>query len=282
MKIRTRTTSIAFLAAAVVAAGVAAQPAPDVRPVASVGNRAILAADLQERIVAERKLALAENRLDAYGSGATTAALQQLVDIKLFAEEGRREGLAQRADVRHAIENAVDEVLARAVIAERTRLVPLEQAALQAYYDAHPKTFETPGRIHARHIVVKTQDEAASLLGRLRRNADFAELARASNIDTTRDAGGDLGWISRGVMVEPFERALVTLKIGEISPVIQTSYGFHIVKVEDIEAGTRKPLAAVAAQVRHQILQSAVDAWKAELRKKHVVKINDAVLNSLR
>jgi peptidyl-prolyl cis-trans isomerase C len=282
MMIDKRTISFVSLGAAMLVAGLSAQPARDARPVASVGNRSILAADLQERIVAERKQALAENRLDAYASKATDAALQQLVDVKLFAEEARREGLPQRADVQHAIANAVDEVLAGMLLQDRARLVAVDQAALQGYYDAHPREFETTGRVKARHIVVKSHDEAASLLGRLRRNADFADLARVSNIDTTRASGGELGWISRGVMVEPFERALVALKIGEISPVIQTSYGFHIVKVEDIEAGARKPFAAVAPQIRQRLLQLALESWKSDLKKKHTVKVHDAVLNSLR
>jgi peptidyl-prolyl cis-trans isomerase C len=282
MTIVKRCMTTAGLGVVLLAAGAAAQASRDLRPVALVGSRSILAADLQERIVAERKQALAENRLDAFGSKAADAALQELIDIKVFAEEGRRAGVAQRADVQHAVENAIDEVLARAVLSDRVEAVPVDQAALQRYYDAHPREFENAGRIKARHIVVKTQEEAASLLGRLRRNADFAELAKANNIDTTRATGGELGWVSRGVMVPAFERALLALKIGEISPIVQTPYGFHIVKVDDIEAGTRKPFAAVAPEIRQRILQSAVESWKAELRQKHAVKVHDAVLNSLR
>jgi peptidyl-prolyl cis-trans isomerase C len=195
---------------------------------------------------------------------------------------GRAAGLAERPDVQHAIENAIDDVLAGALLAERTQLVPVDDAALRRYYDAHPAEFDSPGRVRARHVVVKSQDEAASLLGKLRRGGDFAELAKANNIDTTRATGGDLGWVSRGVMVEPFDRALSSLKIGEISPVIQTTYGFHVVKVEEIEAGTRKPFTAVAAEIRRKVLQAALEAWKAELRQTHTVKIHEAVLNSLR
>ena len=63
---------------------------------------------------------------------------------------------------------------------------------------------------------------------------------------------------------------------------IQTAYGFHIVKVEDIEAGTRQPFTAVAADIRQRILQAALESWKTELRTKHTVKVHDAVLKSLR
>lgn len=282
MPITNRAVLSAGCCIALLAAGLAAQAARDPRPVAHVDGRPILAADLQERIAAERRQALADGRLDAFGSKAAAAALQALVDVKLLAVAGRAEGLAERPDVQHAIENAIDDVLASTLLAERARKVPMDDAALRRYYEAHPGEFETTGRVRARHILVKSQAEAASLLGRLRRNADFAGLAKANNIDTTRGTGGELGWVSRGVMVEPFDRALFSLKIGEISPVIQTPYGFHIVKVEDIEAGTRKPFANVAPEIRQKILQADLESWKAELRRTHTVTIHEAVLNSLR
>jgi parvulin-like peptidyl-prolyl isomerase len=83
-------------------------------------------------------------------------------------------------------------------------------------------------------------------------------------------------------MVPAFERALLALRIGEISPVVQTPYGFHIIKVDDVEPGARQPFAAVASEIRQRILQAAVESWKADLRQKHPVKIHDAVLHSLR
>jgi peptidyl-prolyl cis-trans isomerase C len=273
---------VVLAGAALLAAGAAAQASRDLRPVAHVQGRIVAAADLQERLAAERRQALAENRLDAFGSKAIDATLQALIDVKLFAVEARADGLAARAEVQHAIENAIDEVLAQALVDHRTAAVQVDEAALRRYYDDHAAAFEVPGRVRARHIVVHTPEEAASLLGRVRRNADFAALARASNVDTTRETGGDLGWVSRGVMVEAFDRALFSLKPGQISPVVQTPYGFHIVKVEEVEPGTRKPFASVAAEVRQKILEAALESWKAELRTKHAVKIHDAVLGSLR
>jgi peptidyl-prolyl cis-trans isomerase C len=253
----------------------------DGRVVAEVGGRQILASDVRDRLMAERKQAAAENRLDAFGSKASALALDQLVDVKLFAAQARGEGLADRADVKHAIENAVDAVLAQTLVGERAQKVPTDEAALRAYYDAHPTEFETPGRVRARHIVVKTEAEATALLGKLKRNADFVQLARANNIDATRENGGDLGPIKRGVMVEAFERALFSLKAGETSPVIRTPYGYHIVRVEDIEPAARAPFNAVAADVRTRVLQAQLQAWKAEIVKTHAVKINEQVLKSI-
>jgi peptidyl-prolyl cis-trans isomerase C len=253
----------------------------DTRVVADVAGRPILASDLRDRLAAERKQAAAENRLEAFGSKAVAMALDQLLDVKLFAAQARTEGLADRADVKHAIENAVDAVLAQTLVGERAQKVPTDEAVLRRYYDEHPHDYEAPGRVHARHIVVKTEAEAAALLGKLKRNADFVQLARANNVDATREKGGDLGFVKRGVMVEAFDRALFSLKAGETSPVIRTPYGYHIVRVEEIELPTRAPFTTVVADVRQRVLQAQVQAWKAEIAKAHPVKVNEQVLKTI-
>lgn len=262
---------------------IAQQPAaPDTRIVAEVGGRRILASDLRARIVAERKQAVAENRLDGFGTKAASTALDQLVDVKLFAAAARAEGLLDRADVKHAIDTLVDDLLAQTLVAERAAALPIGAEALRLYYDANPREFELPHRVHGRHIVVKTEAEATALLGQVRRSGDFAALAAANNIDSTRGAGGDLGLVARGVMVEPFDRALFSLKVGEVSPVIRTPQGFHIVKVERIEPGARKPFTTVVAEIREKLLRANVQTWKASLAKIHPVTVHDQVLRSLR
>ena len=271
---------LALLASAAGAVQIA--PGRDTRVVAEVGGRRILAADLQAKIAADRRQAAAESRLEAFGSQAATEALSQLVDVKLFAVAAREEGLLARPEIQHEIEKLVDELLAQTLVSERAQRVPLDEAALRRYYDAHPEEFETPGRVRARHIVVKTEPEATALLGRIRRNADFAALAKTHNIDSTRDSGGDLGFVARGVMVEPFDRALFSLKVGEVSPVIQTPYGFHIVKVEATEPPARKPFSAAVADIRQKLLQAEVQAWKAALLEKHAVTVHEQVLKSIR
>jgi len=263
-------------------AAVTAAQSDGTRVVAEVAGRQILVADVQAQLAVNRKQAATESRLDAFGSKAAAVALDQLVDVKLFAAAARDEGLLERSDVRHEIENAIDAVLAERLVGERAAKVPVDEAALRRYYDAHPTEFETPGKVKARHIVVKTEAEATGILGKLRRNGDFVQLARANNVDATRESGGDLGLIGRGVMVEPFDRALFSLKVGEISPVVRTPYGFHIVRVENIEPPARAPFASVADKIRQRVLQTEAAAWKAEILKRHAPRINQAVLKSLK
>lgn len=254
----------------------------DTRVVAEIAGRRILAADVLQTLRAERQRAAADSRLGAFGTGAASAALDQLIEVKLFAAAARAQGLADRPDVTHAIENAIDAVLAQTLVAERTATVAVDDAALRRYYDSHLPEFEAPGRVRARHLVVSSEAEAVALLGKVRRNGDFAQLARANNVDATRDSGGDLGWVAPGVMVGAFDRVLFSLKVGEVGPIVRTPYGFHVVRVEGIEAPARRPFTAVSGEVRQKVLQADAQSWKAELAKKHAVTINAQVLKGLR
>ncbi|MFZ5863146.1 MAG: peptidyl-prolyl cis-trans isomerase [Nitrospirota bacterium] len=252
------------------------------RAVAEVGNQSIAVETFEARLAAERKRAVAENRVDAFGSPAKRKLLDQLVETKLFAINARAAGLDQRPDVKRKIEEAVDDVLARAMRDDVAASLDLSQPALRAYYDAHPGEFEVPGRVRARHVVVKTRPEAVALLGKLKRGADVAALAREQNIDSTRESGGDLGWVKRGVMVAPFETALFALHAGELSPVVQTSYGFHVIKAEEIESPKPKPFDAVAGEIRETLIAKDVERLRAELATRHRVTVHEEALKSIR
>ena len=89
-------------------------------------------------------------------------------------------------------------------------------------------------QVHARHILVGTREEAENILYRLEKGEDFTQLAEELSEDTTtKDKGGDLGWFPRGRMITEFEEAAFSLKPGEISGVVETQFGFHIIKVEE-------------------------------------------------
>ena len=86
-------------------------------------------------------------------------------------------------------------------------------------------------KVHALHILVKTEGEANELLFDLRRGGDFKEIARAKSLCPSGNKGGDLGWFGRGQMVKEFEKAAFELKPGELSKPIKTQFGYHIIKV---------------------------------------------------
>ncbi|NOZ06042.1 MAG: hypothetical protein GXP41_06780 [Chloroflexi bacterium] len=117
-------------------------------------------------------------------------------------------------------------------------------------------------QIHARHILVKTKEEATKVIERLKAGEDFAAVAKDVSTDTgSKDKGGDLGWFPRGQMVKQFEDAAFALKPGQISDPVQTTFGFHIIEV--LEGPETRPLDAATLQSKRQ---AALTDWLKEAR----------------
>ncbi|MGZ9583220.1 foldase protein PrsA [Paenibacillus marinisediminis] len=111
--------------------------------------------------------------------------------------------------------------------------ITIKDEDIKKYYDENKEQFHTPEQVKASHILVDTKEEADAILKELKGGADFATLAKEKSKDPSKDNGGDLGYFGRGAMVPEFEEAAFNLKVGEISDVVQTKYGYHIIKVTD-------------------------------------------------
>jgi len=133
------------------------------------------------------------------------------------------------------------------------------EAQVKEYYDANQARFGAPEERRASHILIPTegQDKAAArkqaeaLLAQVRAKPDdFARLAKEQSKDPGSAAqGGDLGFFGRGMMVKPFEEAVFGMKVGDISDVVESDFGFHVIRLTDIRPAQVKPLAAVQAEI---------------------------------
>ena len=145
--------------------------------------------------------------------------------------------------------------------------VELSDAEIARYYRQNRQRFEVSERIRASHILFATegksddektalQEKAQSILAEIKQGADFAELAKEHSEDLgTAPKGGDLGWVTRGQMVPNFEEESFALKAGEISSVITTAYGYHIINVHERQNSHVQPLDEVREQIRQEITQ---------------------------
>ncbi len=117
-------------------------------------------------------------------------------------------------------------------------------------------------QVHARHILVDTPELAQHLLAQLQSGADFAQLARLySQDESTRDVGGDLGWFPRGVLLAPeVEEAAFALQAGQVSPVIRSAFGYHI--VQTLERAENRPISPENLQL---LQEQAVQRWIEQL-----------------
>ena len=134
-------------------------------------------------------------------------------------------------------------------------------AALQTEYDAKYTNANPDKEYNAAHILVAEEAKANALKAELDGGADFANLARANSIDTGSGAnGGDLGWFGSGMMVKPFEDAVVGAEVGKIIGPVQSDFGYHIIIVKETRAIAAPTLDEVRGALAAEIERTAVDA----------------------
>jgi peptidyl-prolyl cis-trans isomerase D len=154
--------------------------------------------------------------------------------------------------------------------------IPVAEDTLKTYYDQNTKRFTAAEERRARHILIKADKDAAAdvkakakakaeaLLAEVKKNpATFSEVARKNSEDTgSAERGGDLDFFGRGMMVPPFENAAFTLKTGEISGVVESDFGYHIIIVDAVRGGATKPFAEVRAEIEDELRkQEAGKKW---------------------
>jgi peptidyl-prolyl cis-trans isomerase D len=139
--------------------------------------------------------------------------------------------------------------------------IPVSSKEIEDYYQTNKEKFGQPKRVKARHILIKAEaqdkegsakakQKAESIREEAAKGKDFAQLAKQYSEDPgTKDRGGEIGYISKGMVVPEFEEAAFSMKVGEISSAIQTPYGFHILKVDEIQEASTQPLGKVKDQV---------------------------------
>jgi peptidyl-prolyl cis-trans isomerase C len=133
-------------------------------------------------------------------------------------------------------------------------------AALQAAYDARFKDAAPQTEYHAAHILVDSEEKAKDLKAQIDGGADFAELAKTNSSDGAAANGGDLGWFGLGMMVKPFEDAVVAMKPGEVAGPLQTQFGFHLIKLHETRNATAPSLDDLRDELAAELEQAAVKA----------------------
>lgn len=150
--------------------------------------------------------------------------------------------------------------LTREEFREKIHIALIWNEFLPTVLEAVPTTAE---HVHARHILVNSQSEAATVLQRIQAGEDFAAIAAEVSTDaTTRDRGGDLGWFPRGGLLVPeVEEAAFSMEPGQTSGVIASAWGYHVVQTLEFD-----PAREVDPETQQRLRQQAIDQWRAQLR----------------
>ena len=211
---------------------------------------------------------------DAFKRGiqADTADVNQAF-AQMKAQAGMDSTLTRGLSDKEIRQNLADDLIVNKYF-EKTVIdsIQVSDAELQAYFDGNPQQFVAPERVHARHILVLSAESASpdekaaarkkaeGILAEVRKpGADFAAIAQAKSEDTQSGAnGGDLGEVMRGRTVKAFEDAAFALEAGQISGVVETQFGFHIIKCEEKKPSEQMALAGIKDQLSQMLKQQKV------------------------
>ncbi len=200
--------------------------------------------------------------------------IDELVQRELLLQDANKKQLGNTAEVLAQLESAKRTLLTAADVQNFIKSNPVTDAEIKAEYDAKVAG-ENGTEYKARHILVKTEDEAKKIIAELDKGGDFAKIANKVSLDgKDTQNGGDLGWFVASQMVAPFSEAVVKLEKGQYTKTpVQTQFGWHVILREDSRAQTPPPLDSVKEQLLPYLQRKKVQDYIEGLRKSAKVEI---------
>ena len=194
-----------------------------------------------------------------------------LTDVIIVSQAAEKQKLNERDDIRSRLAFDHNRVLMEAMLQDAGKAA-LSDEALHKVYDEAVKQMGNEQEVHARHILVPTEDEAKAIAAELKKGADFATLAKEKSKDPGAADGGDLGYFTKDQMVPEFSDAAFKLDKGQISDPVHTQFGWHIIKVEDKRTKPTPTFDQVKAQLVNYVEHRAQAEMVDNLRKTATVE----------
>ena len=254
-------------------------------------------------MIIEERLQIQEGKKFGFviDEDAVDAAMEEVIKKNDLAdgqlqEMLKREGRTLKSYKNHIRDQIMVSKITRFEIGNR---VKVSEKSIIKYYKENQKEFWQEGKVKARHILFIAErgssekirreklQQAKKILLKLRKGNDFAKLAMKYSEDISASNGGDVGFVGRGKMVPEFEEAVFNLKPGQVSDIVKTEYGYHIIKVEEVLPGKTLTLKDVKNRI-HQILtmqmqKQVYDVWMNELKNSAFIEVTlfeDAAKNT--
>lgn len=248
-----KTLFTSILLAASTSMAYAAEAKPATTPVAVVNGKEIPAVYGE---IMKREM-IAQGQPD--NAQLQTRVRESLITMELLSRAAIEKGMDKDPLLAAAIDIQRKNTYAKMYLEDYVKTHPVTDAEIQAEYD-RAKASASASEYRARHILVKTEDEARKVMAELGTKAKFADVAKKYSQDPgSAKNGGDLNWADPKAFVKEFSDALVALKKGETTKApVKTQFGYHIIKLEEIRPTKIPPLAEVKGEVQKQLQQKRV------------------------
>jgi peptidyl-prolyl cis-trans isomerase C len=191
----------------------------------------------------------------------------RLIQNEILLQEAQRRGVAEKPDVKFMLDVQRQNALIQALLRDEVEKKPITDAEIKAAYEQQ-KTKVGSREYRARHILVEKEDEAKSIIDQLKKGGKFEELAKKSKDTGSAANGGDLDWAAPDSFVKPFSDAMTKLNKGQFTEnPVQTQYGWHVIRLDDVRDTQFPPMEQVAPQIREALQQQRIQAFVESLRK---------------
>jgi len=198
--------------------------------------------------------------------------VEELIQRELLLQEAKQKKLDQTVEYTTQLETIKTGLLTQAAVQNFLQSNPITDADLKAEYDK--SVGEAGTEYKARHILVKSEDDAKSIITELSSGADFAELAKTKSTGPSGPQGGDLGWFAAGQMVAPFSEAVIALEDNKFTlAAVKTQFGYHVILREGSRAQTPPPFESIKERIRPMLQRQKMQGFLEGLRKNAKVEV---------
>jgi peptidyl-prolyl cis-trans isomerase C len=201
-----------------------------------------------------------------------TRIKDQLVEREVLMQEATKRGIPERQDIKFQIDLTRQNTVIQGLLRDEMKNNPITDAQIQAEYDKQKGTAGDK-EYKVRHILVGSEAEAKDIIDQLNKGAKFEDLAKKSKDPGSAANGGDLDWAAPGAYVKPFSEAMMKLEKGQFTQApVQTQFGWHVIRLDDVRDQKVPPLEQVKQQITESLQQQRVQAFVQGLKTKATVK----------
>src|SRR6201995_237497 len=265
--------TVAGCLAMVLFAGAPVRAADDNPVLAKVNGSEIRQSDMA---IAEEELGPSLEKMDPATRQENLLAF--LIDMKIVSKAAEDKKVADSDEFKRRLAFARSRLLMDSLLANEGKAATTDEAMKKVYDDA-AKQITGEQEVHARHILVETEDKAKEIKAQLDKGADFAELAKKESKDPGASDGGDLGFFTKDQMVPEFSAVAFALEPGKISDPVKSQFGWHIIKVEEKRNRKAPDFDQVKAQIETYVTRKAQAEYVAKLRESAKVERLDQASN---
>jgi parvulin-like peptidyl-prolyl isomerase len=246
--------------------------------VAAVSINAAVYATVNGNEITEKDIAVLmqampnQTSFDALPEQAQEQVINQAIERRLLTEQAKKDGIEKDSAFQEALAQVKDEIALEIWMKKVYDNIKIEESKMRSFYDENGDKFIQPARVKARHILLKTEEDAKGVIGELKGlsgNAlkdKFIALAKEKSTGPSAPNGGDLGWFGEGQMVKPFSDAAFALKSGEAtSTPIKTQFGYHVILSEGKEDNKKVSFDQAKGQIENAL---KMEAFRVEVSQK--------------